>query len=161
MITALRQAQDEPPKGSFFMKVSNFKKGVAVVSVVFFILAVVAFKSFAQTIDTEDATSGTVIQNIVNTNIIRCCTPTPTQKPEEPTPTPTTGEPTPTPTTPPSNGGGDGGGGQGGPAGEAAPAQAVLGLAATSGENELFNLIKILPAFGSLAVGYGLLRKNA
>jgi len=52
-------------------------------------------------------------------------------------------------------GGGDGGGGVGG------PSQAVLGLAPTSGENELFNLLKLLPAFGSLTLGYGLLRKHA
>ena len=146
------------------MKASNFKKGTAVVSVVFLILAAAALKSFAQTIDTGDATSGTVIENIVNTNIVKCCTPTPTQKPEEPTPTEQ--PPTPTPTTPPSGGGpspsGDGGrGGEGGPSAPSAPSQEVLGLAATSGENELFNLIKILPAFGSLAVGYGLLRKHA
>src|SRR3990167_2827193 len=112
----------------------------------FVLVLLFAFSVSAQTINTGDATSGTVIENVVNTNIIRCCTPTPTQKPEEPTPTEE--QPTPTPTTPPSNGGGGGdggGGGQGGPAGEAAPAQAVLGLATTSGENELFNLLKLLP----------------
>ena len=140
---------------------------VAVITLIIFTTFVLVlffvFSVSAQTINTGDATSGTVIENVVNTNIIRCCTPTPTQKPEEPTPTPTEEQPTPTPTTPPTNGGGggDGGGGVGGQAGEAAPAQAVLGLAVTSGENELFNLLKLLPAFGSLLLGSSLLRKHA
>lgn len=145
-------------------------KSLAISALSIFVLGLVyVYSVSAQTINTGDATSGTVIENVVNTNIIRCCTPTPippTPTVEQPTPT----EVPPTPTTPPSNGGGDGGnggnggggdGGQGGPAEEAAPAQAVLGLATTSGENELFNLLKLLPAFGSLTLGYSLLRKNA
>ena len=131
----------------------------------FVLVLLFTFSVSAQTINTGDATSGTVIENVVNTNIIRCCTPTPTQKPEDPTPTEE--QPTPTPTTPPSNGGGGGdggGGGQGGvggPSAPSAPSQEVLGLAATSGENELFNLLKLLPAFGALLLGSSLLRKHA
>ncbi|MBI4091611.1 MAG: hypothetical protein HY427_00160 [Candidatus Levybacteria bacterium] len=75
--------------------------------------------------------------------------------------TPTvTDTPTPTPTTPPTNGGngGDGGnGGVGGP-GAAGPQPAVLGLATTSGDN---SLVQILPAFVVLLTGAYLLRKNA
>lgn len=93
------------------------------------VLGVVYVNSaYAQTIETGDAEAGTVIENQVNTNIIRCCTPTPTKPPEEsPTPTPTTEQPTPTPTEKPGDGGGGDGGGVGGPSGEAPKQGEVLG----------------------------------
>jgi hypothetical protein len=147
------------------MKLNSFKKGTIIISAVFIILAAAAFKSFAQTIETGDAVSGTVIENQVNTNIIKCCKPTP-EPTREPTPTPTAGQqPTPTPTEKPGEGV-PGPGGQGEPRAEgvggqdaAAPVKEVLGLAATSGENRLADLLKILPAAVSFMLGYSFLRR--
>lgn len=120
---------------------------------------------YAQSINTGDADATTIIENQINTNVVdlNCCTPTP-EPTEEITPTPTTEQPTPTPTSSPSGGGGGNGGGVGGGGGEAGPAAAapaVLGLAAASGEDELLNLLKLLPAFAAFATGYSFLRKNA
>ena len=116
-------------------------------------------------ITTGNITNNVNINNRFNTNVadVPCpkC-PTPTKKPGV-SPTPTTppgGQPTPTPTTKPGDGG-RGGNGGGGPGAAGAPGPAVLGLAAASGENEILNLLKLLPAFGSLTLGYGLLRKHA
>ena len=109
-------------------------------------------------INTGDCGAGSVITNQVNTNVVECCTPTP--KPSEAP----SGTPTPTPTTTPGvggNGGQGGNGGGGGGAGGGIGGGEVLGLAVTSGENELLNLLKLLPAFGSLTLGFSLLRKNA
>ncbi len=120
-------------------------------------------------IKTGDINTNININNQFNSNIanVPCnnC-PTPTKKPGvSPTPTTPPGGPTPTPTTPPGNGKKEDGkkedGGRGGNGGPGGPGQAVLGLPVTSGENELLNLLKLLPAFGSLTLGYGLLRKNA
>ena len=114
-------------------------------------------------ITTGNITNNVNINNQLNSNVAdvkckNCITPTPTKKPGV----------SPTPTTPPGANGkpGDGGrggdgDGDGGPGGVGGPSQAVLGLAQTSGENSLVDLLKLLPALTSLTLGYGLLRKNA
>lgn len=132
-----------------------------ILSVAFFFVLGLAYvySVSAQTINTGDATSQSVIENVVNTNIITCCKPTPTKKPEEPTPTEKPPTITPTPTTPPP-GGPPGDGGRGGEPGPGGPAPAVLGLPQASGENSLVDLLKLLPAAGSFILGYSFLRKN-
>lgn len=104
-------------------------------------------------ITTGDAGSETVVTNVVNTNVVNCCTtPTPT-----PLPTPTKGpDPTATPTPTPGTPGGGGGGGGGGTGGTSvsnpAPQGQVLGLSATAGpgyDRLIFYLI------GSLCLGTG------
>lgn len=116
-------------------------------------------------IKTGDITNNVNINNQLNKNIadVKCLNcPTPTPKPTiKPSPTPGKGQGTPTPTSKPGNGGNGGDGGNGGVGGPGAAAPAVMGLAVTSGEDELINLLKLLPALSSLAVGYSFLRKNA
>ncbi len=114
-------------------------------------------------ITTGDINNNVNINNQLNNNSanVGCnnC-PTPTKKPSvSPTPTPPGGI---TPTTPPGVGGngGNGGGGGNGNGGGGSSDPGVLGLAATSGENSLFALFKLLPAFVSMTIGYSLLRKN-
>lgn len=137
--------------------------------------------SSAQTINTGDATSETVVENVVNTNIIKCktcisptptqeVTPTPTPTPTQevtPTPTPTQPVKTPTPTSPPSQGGGGGeqpsGGGVGGPSAPSAPQPQgeVLGLSITSGEgNMLFQIGKLLPSLFLSLISLSFLKRN-
>lgn len=115
-------------------------------------------------ITTGNITNNVNINNQLNSNAadVKCknC-PTPTKKPGV-SPTPTKAPSGPTPTTPPGVGGNGGrgdGGGDGGPGGVGGPSQAVLGLPITSGENSLIDLLKLLPAFGSLTLGYSLLRR--
>jgi len=135
------------------------------------ILIFSAYQASAQSINTGDANATEDVENDVNRKDITICdcTPTPTKTEETPTPTPTETEetPTPTPTDKPGDGGnggngGDGGGngGVGGPEVGAAQGE-VLGLAVTSGENYLFDLLKILPAFGLLLAGRVFLKGHA
>ncbi|MDP3987985.1 MAG: hypothetical protein Q8P80_02470 [Candidatus Levybacteria bacterium] len=122
------------------------------------------FNTSAQTINTGNASSQTVIENVVNTNVIKCkecITPSPT--PTRPAETPT---PTPTPTPGQGDGGGGGeqpsGGGVGGPSAPSAPSQGeVLGLSTTSGEeNIFFQIFKLVPSLILGAASLSLLKKN-
>jgi len=111
-------------------------------------------------IKTGDINTNVNINNQFNSNVanVKCknC-PTPTLKPGAPTSITPPG----VPTAPSGNGAaGNGVGGNGGVGGPGAD-PAVLGLPVTSGENSLIDLLKLLPAFGSLTLGYSLLRKNA
>ncbi|MBI3984731.1 MAG: hypothetical protein HY344_02200 [Candidatus Levybacteria bacterium] len=122
---------------------------------------------------TGDATSTTVVETQLNTNIKDCdCTPTPqpsvtpTPGQETPTPTPTTGAPTPTPTTTPGGGGNGGGPGDGrsdgGASAPSGPTQAVLGLsAAGSGNNMLIEFGQLLAALSLSILGLKLFKKHA
>lgn len=150
----------------FHMRLNNFQKGLIIVSAAFFIL-LFSLSSFAQEINTGDSTSKTVIENVVNTNIVKCCTPTPSKKQEEPTPTveqPTPSKVPPTPTNPPPTGG-NGGGGQGGPPSEPQKQGEVLGAevlaAAGNFPSDLATIQQVL-GLTLLATGlsYGVLRKN-
>lgn len=131
----------------------------------------------AQTIQTGDATSGTVINNEINNNNVKCnCTPTPTQTTETPTPTtvitptPTTetrvtptptSEPTPTPTNTPGKEENPRGGGEGKPSEPPAQSQpAVLGLSTTS-SNSKTEFLEFLSGATAIFTGFVFLRKNA
>lgn len=120
----------------------------------------------AQTIQTGDATSETVVENVVNTNVIKCkecVSPTPTVPVE--TPTPTQPVETITPTNPPPQGDGGGEkpseGGVGGPSAPSAPQGEVLGLSTTSGEgNMLFQIGKLVPSLFLGLMSLSFLKKN-
>ncbi len=112
-------------------------------------------------ITTGDANAGSVVTNLVNTNVIQncCTTPTPTQ-PADPTATPVPPA-TPTPTPPASNNGGGGGGGgnassqgdgSGGGSSSPAPQGQVLGLSSTAGNGAEAALLYII---GSLCLSAG------
>ena len=118
-------------------------------------------------VTTGDATVNTSICNNLNTNVVGggagsinnpCLTPTKAQNAN------------PTPTSPPAGGLGVGGTGSsngggssssGGSSSGGVGGGSVQGLSTTSGENELVNLLKLLPAFGFLLLGGTLLRKHA
>ncbi|HVZ67396.1 MAG TPA: hypothetical protein VG917_03970 [Patescibacteria group bacterium] len=139
--------------------------------------AVVAFagSAHAQQVNTGDATSIQCTSNQINTGVGNgangnpCGTqnnPTPTQS--QPTPTPDNSTPTPTPGSSNNGGGGTGNtpanpsdGRSDGRSSAPQSQAAVLGLATTSGEDQLLDLIKILPAFASFAAGSYLLKRNA
>lgn len=111
-------------------------------------------------IKTGNINNNVEINNQFNTNnaTVNCkncptSNPTPTSKPGQPTPTTKPGVG--------GNGGGTSGGSSSGGAGGSSSGGQILGLPTTSGENELANLLKLLPAFGSLLAGFSLLRKNA
>ncbi len=136
---------------------------VFIILSVSFVFTFFASGSFAQTINTGDASATTIIDNQVNTNVVDCdCTPTPT--PSVITPTPTTVQETPTPTPTPGGGGNGGptgdGGGQGAGA-PSAPTQAVLGLAAASSNNPLVEFMQLVVALVLSVAGLRLFTKHA
>lgn len=171
-----KQTRDRIPEltavGSFFMR--NFKLFLLLIA--FCLLSTPSF-SFAQNIiTTGDSTSQTVVENVINTVKVTCCSPTPQQpspspKPSnEPTPTGTPGN-SPTPTDKPSDGGnggndnkGIGGSSTSGEtaAAETGPIQAVLGLSTTSsGSFSLLQWIQLFGAFGLTFYGSKFFKKNS
>lgn len=154
----------------------NYIKLITVLAILIAEFFVLKNEVFAQTINTGNASSQTVIENVINTNDVKCqtCNLTPTQIPptitpstvQTPTSTPTPAQTaSPTPTNTPGGGEQPGGGGSvGGPTEEVSLPQKngeVLGLSTTSGEtNWFFQIIKLLPSLFLGMASLFFLKKN-
>lgn len=134
-------------------------------------IALVKTAVSAQSINTGDAKSETVVENVVNTNIIKCkecVSPSPTQPIATPTQiassTPTQPAATPTPTKGEERKEEQSTNNVGGPSEEKkeeAKSKEVLGLSTTNGEtNWAFQIAKLLPSLFLSMAAFSFFKKN-